>query len=156
MKPQVGKIAPNFSSLNDEGTPINLSDFLGQSIILYFYPKADTPGCIKQACSFRDTYSFYEKNHIQVIGVSPDTVEDQAKFKEKYKLPFTLVADADRAICELYGVWGDHVFVKDDIEYPYTGVWRSCFVIDKNGTIKHVFDGVDPTTNSAQVIELFT
>ena len=146
--PEVGKPAPEFESVDDAGEPIKLTDFRGKEIVLYFYPRADTPGCTKEACSFRDDYSAYEKEDIVILGVSPDTVKKQAKFKEKWDLPFPLIADDDHAIADAYGVWGPKQFMGRE----YEGVHRTTFIIDKQGKVKQVFENVKPAEHSQEIL----
>lgn len=146
--PQAGDQAPDFEALTDNGDPITLSDFKGKDVVLYFYPRADTPGCTKEACGFRDDYSEYRKQGVIVLGVSPDTVKQQAKFKDKFDLPFTLIADEDHRISDLYGVWG----LKKFMGREYEGVHRTTFLIDKQGVIRQVFTNVKPDTHSAEIL----
>jgi peroxiredoxin Q/BCP len=146
--PQPGELAPNFEAQTDAGEPIKLSDFRGKDVVLYFYPRADTPGCTKEACGFRDDYSAYRKKGVTVLGVSPDTVKKQANFKEKFELPFTLIADEEHSISELYGVWG----LKKFMGREYEGVHRTTFLIDKQGKIKQVFEKVKPDAHSAEIL----
>jgi peroxiredoxin Q/BCP len=149
--PQPGDPAPEFEGLTDTGQSIKLSDYRGQDVVLYFYPRADTPGCTKEACGFRDDFSAYEKKGVIVLGVSPDTVKKQAKFKNKFDLPFTLIADDEHKISELYGVWG----LKKFMGREYHGVHRITFLIDKKGLIKQVFEKVKPETHSAEILAAF-
>lgn len=146
--PQAGDQAPDFEALTDNGDPITLSDFKGKDVVLYFYPRADTPGCTKEACGFRDDYSEYRKQGVIVLGVSPDTVKQQAKFKDKFDLPFTLIADEDHRISDLYGVWG----LKKFMGREYEGVHRTTFLIDKQGVIRQVFTNVKPDTHSTEIL----
>jgi len=146
--PQPGDPAPEFEALTDTGQPIKLSDYHGKNVVLYFYPRADTPGCTKEACGFRDDFSVYKKKGVVVLGVSPDTVKKQANFKNKFELPFTLIADDEHQVSELYGVWG----LKKFMGREYEGVHRITFLIDKNGVIKEVFDKVKPETHSAEIL----
>jgi peroxiredoxin Q/BCP len=127
---------------------VSLSDYRGKDIVLYFYPKADTPGCTKEACAFRDDYSAYEKAGVTILGVSPDSVKAQAKFKEKYGLPFSLLADEDHAISNRYGVWG----LKKFMGREYEGVFRTTFLIDKEGMIREVFEKVKPAEHSQEIL----
>jgi peroxiredoxin Q/BCP len=153
--PQVGQSAPDFEILTDSGTTVKLSDFRGQRVILYFYPKSDTPGCTKQACAFRNDYSAYQQKNAVILGASPDTVEEQAVFKAKYNLPFTLLADNDHQIAEQYGIWGHHrITTKSGNEIEFTGIHRSTFIIDEAGKISHLFEGVDPANNSQEMLAL--
>ena len=129
--PEIGVLAPDFEALTDTGERISLSDYRGQRVVLYFYPKDDTSGCTTQACGFRDDYPVIEEKNAIVLGVSPDSVESHQKFKAKYDLPFTLLVDPDHAVAELYGVWGE----KSMYGRKYMGVIRSHFVIDEEGKI---------------------
>ena len=140
--------APDFELLDDTNVPRKLSDFRGRNVVLYFYPADDTPGCTKEACNFRDDYSAYEKANIQVLGVSPDTVKSHVKFKQKFQLPFPLLADEGHKVCDLYGVWGP----KKLMGREYDGVLRTTFLIDKNGNIVKVFEKVRPAEHSAEVL----
>jgi len=144
-----GKPAPLFELPDDTGTVRRLSEFRGKPLILYFYPADDTPGCTKEACSFRDDYSAYKRANATILGVSPDTVKSHAKFRAKYGLPFPLLADVDHVICSKYGVWGHKKFMGRE----YDGVLRTTFLIDKEGQIKRVFEGVRPAEHSAEVLE---
>jgi len=146
--PKAGDRAPDFAVLNDEGEQVKLSDYKGESIVLYFYPRADTPGCTKEACAFRDDYSAYEQAGVTILGVSPDSVKAQAKFKQKYGLPFSLLADEDHAISEAYGVWGMKKFMGRE----YEGVFRTTFLIDEQGVIRQVFEKVKPAEHSQEIL----
>ncbi len=148
MPIQAGTPAPSFRLKDETGTVRNLSDFRGQTIVLYFYPKDDTPGCTKEACNFRDNYSAYEKAGVTILGVSPDSPASHAKFKEKFSLPFSLLADEDHALCDAYGVWGEKKFLGKE----YMGVLRTTFVIDGDGKIVKVFENVKPSEHSAEVL----
>lgn len=140
--------APDFSLEDENGTKHSLSDFKGKTVLLYFYPKDDTPGCTTEACNFRDDYSSYESVGVVILGVSPDTVKAHKKFKEKYQLPFTLLADIDHKVCEMYGVWGRKKFMGKE----YDGVFRTSFLIDKTGMIKKVYENVKPADHNKEVI----
>jgi peroxiredoxin Q/BCP len=140
--------APDFELLDDTNVPRTLSDFRGRNVVLYFYPKDDTPGCTKEACNFRDDYSAYEKAGVQVLGVSPDSVKSHAKFKKKFQLPFPLLADEGHKVCDLYGVWGPKKFMGRE----YEGVLRTTFLIDESGKIVNVFENVRPAEHSAEVL----
>ena len=140
--------APDFELLDDTNTPRKLSDFRGRNVILYFYPKDDTPGCTKEACNFRDDYSAYEKAGVAVLGISPDSVESHVKFKKKFQLPFPLLADDEHKICDLYQVWGPKKFMGKE----YEGVLRTTFLIDAHGNIVRVFENVRPSEHSAEVL----
>lgn len=143
--------APNFELLNNKGAHTSLSDYKGRPVVLYFYPKDNTPGCTKEACNFRDDYKEYRKQDIEIIGISPDSVKSHVKFTSKHLLPFVLLADEDHKVCEMYGVWGKKkMFGKE-----YFGVMRTTFLIDKNGNIVKVFKGVKPANHSKEVIAAF-
>jgi peroxiredoxin Q/BCP len=150
--PQPGEAAPELNVPDDSGQNVRLADYRGQTVVLYFYPRADTPGCTKQACSFRDNYHLFAQQGIVVLGASPDTVEAQADFKKKYNLPFRLLADADHALAERYGLWGTHKIMYQGVEYETHGVRRSTFIIDPNGVIADSKFGVDPANNTAEVL----
>lgn len=140
--------APDFELTNDEGKKISLSGFRGKPVVLYFYPKDDTPGCTTEACNFRDDYEDYRKQGAEIIGVSPDSVKSHIKFRTKHTLPFILLADEKHKVCEMYGVWGKKkIFGK-----KYFGVLRTTFLIDKDGNIAKVFKGVKPANHSKEVI----
>lgn len=140
--------APDFVLLDDAGVERRLSDFRGQPVVLYFYPKDDTPGCTTEACAFRDAYSEYTQAGVAVVGISPDKVKSHAKFKAKYQLPFTLLADENHAVCELYGVWGRKKFMGRE----YDGVFRTTFLIGSDGMIVKVFENVKPDGHSQEVL----
>ncbi len=130
-KINVGDIAPDFTATTDAGTTVRLSDYRGKRVVLYFYPKDDTPGCTTQACGFRDNYLAIEEKNAIVLGVSPDGAKSHQKFKTKFNLPFTLIADEDHSIAEAYGVWVE----KSMYGKQYMGIERSHFVIDENGKV---------------------
>ena len=140
--------APDFELLDDTNVPRKLSDFRGKNVVLYFYPADDTPGCTKEACNFRDDYSAYERAGIQILGVSPDTVKSHVKFKQKFQLPFPLLADEGHKVRDLYGVWGPKKFMGRE----YEGVLRTTFLIDENGKIVKVFEKVRPAEHSTEVL----
>jgi peroxiredoxin Q/BCP len=140
MTLQVGDPAPDFATTTDSGATVRLSDFRGKKVILYFYPKDDTPGCTSQACGFRDRYLAIEERNAVVLGVSPDGQKSHAKFRTKYDLPFTLLVDEDHSIAEAYGVWGE----KSMLGKKYMGVIRSHFVIDEQGRIAQAEVQVSP------------
>ncbi len=144
-----GMKAPGFELQDSKGMIHKLSDYAGETIVVYFYPKDDTPGCTKEACSFRDSYADFKKAGVTIIGISPDKVESHKKFKEKYALPFTLLADPDHAVCEAYGVWG----LKKSFGREYEGVFRTTYVIGPEGEIKRVFENVKPSDHSQEVLE---
>jgi len=141
--------APEFDLLDDTNRSRRLSDFKGRPVILYFYPADDTPGCTKEACNFRDDYSAYQKSGVTILGVSPDSVKSHIKFKEKYQLPFPLLADEDHQVCNAYGVWGPKKFMGRE----YEGVLRTTFLINSDGRIARVFENVRPAEHSAEILE---
>ena len=149
--PKVGSAAPAFSSTDANGEALRLKDLRGQRVVLYFYPKDDTPGCTKEACSFRDSFSEFKKRGITVLGVSPDSEASHKKFAAKYKLPFTLVADKDHVIADAYGVYGEKKFMGR----TYMGVNRTTFLIDEKGKIKKIFEKVKPDEHAKEVLEAF-
>jgi peroxiredoxin Q/BCP len=149
MPISAGVQAPDFSLLDDSNLSRKLSDFRGQPVVLYFYPKDDTPGCTTEACAFRDDYSAYKKANLAVLGVSPDSPRSHAKFKEKYSLPFPLLADDGHKVCDSYGVWGP----KKSYGHEYEGVLRTTFLIDSKGQIAKVFENVKPSEHSAEVLD---
>ena len=142
--------APDFKLLDESGVLRSLSDFRGKPLVLYFYPKDDTPGCTQEACNFRDDYSMFEEAGVTILGVSPDSPKSHAKFKAKYGLPFNLLADEDHAVAELYGVWGPKKFMGK----AYEGVYRTTFLIDANGRISMVFENVKPAEHSAEILSV--
>jgi thioredoxin-dependent peroxiredoxin len=141
--------APDFSLPDENGTIHNLADYRGKPVVLYFYPKDDTPGCTVEACNFRDDYSAYRENGIVVFGVSPDTGKSHAKFIKKYSLPFTLLADENHQVADAYGVWGPKKFMGKS----YEGILRTTFLIGADGNILRVFEHVKPDGHSKQVLE---
>ncbi|HXQ38528.1 MAG TPA: thioredoxin-dependent thiol peroxidase [Anaerolineales bacterium] len=146
-----GTTAPAFKTNDADGETVTLNDLRGQKVVLYFYPKDDTPGCTKEACSFRDAWAKFKKRGITVLGVSPDTEASHKKFETKYSLPFTLLADKDHAIADAYGVWGEKKFMGR----TYMGVHRTTFLIDEKGKIKKVFEKVKPEDHANEVLEAF-
>jgi thioredoxin-dependent peroxiredoxin len=132
---QVGQKAPAFTGVDQDGKKVSLSELKGSKLVLYFYPEDDTPTCTIQACNLRDNYSLLKKNGFRVIGVSPDAEDKHRKFREKYDLPFTLLADPQHKIIEKYGVWGE----KNLYGRKYMGIHRTTFVIDENGVIQKIF-----------------
>ena len=146
-----GSTAPAFKTTNADGETVSLKDLRGQKVVLYFYPKDDTPGCTKEACSFRDAFAKFKKSGIAVLGVSPDSAASHKKFATKYKLPFTLLADTDKSISEAYGVYGEKKFMGR----TYMGVHRTTFLIDEKGKIRKVFEQVKPEEHASEVLEAF-
>jgi peroxiredoxin Q/BCP len=143
-----GDHAPDIATLTDRGEAFRLSQLKGKNIVLYFYPKADTPGCTKEACAFRDASKKFTKSNTVIVGVSPDTEGDQAKFKAKFDLPFTLLADAEHKAAETYGVWKE----KNMYGRKYMGVERTTFVIDPKGVIKKIFPKVKVEGHAEEVL----
>jgi thioredoxin-dependent peroxiredoxin len=147
-----GTAAPAFKTTDANGETVNLKDFRGQKVVLYFYPKDDTPGCTKEACSFRDAFSKFKKQGITILGVSPDSEKSHQKFVAKYKLPFTLLADTDHSIADAYGVYGEKKFMGR----TYMGIHRTTFLIDEKGKIKKVFEKVKPEDHADEVLGAFS
>jgi peroxiredoxin Q/BCP len=148
MPINVGKKAPNFTLADEDGQNHSLSDYKGQPVVLYFYPKDDTPGCTKQACGFRDDYSVYQDTGVTVLGVSPDSSKSHTKFINKNDLPFTLLADTDREVINLYKVWG----LKKNFGREYEGVIRTTYLIDSDGTIATVLENVIAANHSQEIL----
>jgi len=148
MRPQAGDPAPEFELQTHEGTTVRLADFLGKRVVLFFYPRADTPGCIKEACGFRDDYLAFQGQDVVVLGISPDTVRAQQRFRDRYSFPYPLLADADHRVAEAYGVWeGKQLF-----GITYKGVVRTTFLIDELGKIMRVYEGVVPEGHSLEIL----
>ncbi|MBE0664126.1 MAG: thioredoxin-dependent thiol peroxidase [Bacteroidales bacterium] len=148
LKP--GDKAPAFESQDQDGNPVRIEDFRGSKVILYFYPKDDTPGCTAEACNLRDNYEGLLKSGYKVIGVSADSLKSHQKFTAKYSLPFPLLPDTDKKIANAYGVWGPKKFMGKS----YEGISRTTFVIDEDSFILKVFDKVDTKNHSQQITEL--
>jgi thioredoxin-dependent peroxiredoxin len=144
-----GAPAPDFELQSDEGETVTLSALRGKPVVLYFYPKDDTPGCTTEACEFRDAYDRFREQGIEILGVSPDTEASHRKFKSKYELPFTLLADPDHRTAEAYGVWKE----KRNYGKTYMGIERSTFVIDANGKVARSMRGIRPAGHAAKVLE---
>ena len=145
---KIGDKAPAFEVLNQKGETVRLSDFKGRKVLLFFYPKASTPGCTAEACNLRDNYQELQSRGYEVIGVSADTEKKQLNFSEKYELPYNLLADTDRKVIEAYGVWGPKKFMGRE----YDGIHRTSFVIDENGVIEGVITKVKTKDHAAQVL----
>lgn len=146
---KAGDLAPSFSLRSDAGDVINLADFKGRKVVLYFYPKDDTSGCTVEACEFRDSWAAVKRASAVLFGVSPDDVESHQKFKRKHELPFPLLADPDHSVAERYGVWGE----KSMYGRKYQGILRTSFVIDESGRIARVFERVKPKGHAKEVLE---
>lgn len=147
--PTIGKSAPAFSLLTDTGEKVSLKDFKGKTVVLYFYPKDDTSGCTTEACEFRDLMPRFTKGKAVILGISPDDVKSHAKFKAKYDLTFTLLADTEHAVAEKYGVWKE----KSMYGRKYMGVERTTFLIDGAGKLRQVFEKVKPAGHADAVAE---
>ena len=147
----VGDKAPNFVALNEFGQSTSLSDFLGKKVILYFYPKDMTPGCTAESCNLGENYSLLQGKGFIVLGVSPDSTNSHQKFIDKYNLPFSLIADEDKAIIKAFGVWGPKKFMGKE----YDGVHRTTFVIDEDGVIEKVFSKVKTKDHTNQILESY-
>jgi len=145
---EVGRAAPNFSLTDQDGKTVALSDCAGSPVVLYFYPKDDTPGCTKEACAFRDAIAEYRRRDARILGVSPDGPSSHARFVKKYQLPFSLLADPDHKVCESYGVWKE----KNLYGRKSMGVERTTFIIDGTGTVRAVFPRVKVDGHSDAVI----
>jgi peroxiredoxin Q/BCP len=143
-----GDQAPDFSALNEKGETVQLADFSGKKLVLYFYPKDDTPGCTAEACSLRDGYPKFLAQGYAVLGVSPDAVKKHVKFIEKYSLPFSLLADEDHSVSTAYGVWGPKKFMGR----AYDGIHRTTFVIDAGGKIEQIITKVDTNDHASQLL----
>jgi peroxiredoxin Q/BCP len=148
LSPQERDPAPGFTLPADDGSPVSLADLRGKRVILFFYPHADTPGCTIEACEFRDLSPQIQEKGAVVLGVSPDTVSDVRKFREKFHLPYRLLADADHAVAEAYGVWQE----KTNFGKTYWGVQRTTFLVDEEGTIARVYRQVSPEGHAAEVL----
>ncbi len=148
LKLQAGDPAPDFSATTNGGGKVSLADFKGKPVILYFYPRDDTPGCTKEACAFRDHFAAFKKRGAVVLGVSVDPVKAHDKFVAKFKLPFPLLADEDKKIVNDYGVWGQKVFMGR----KYEGIHRVTFLIGPDGTIKKIWPQVKPEEHAAEVL----
>ena len=148
LKLKAGDVAPKFTVTTSGGGKISLADYKGKNVILYFYPKDDTPGCTKEACAFRDHFAEFKQKGAVVLGVSPDSVKSHDKFVEKFKLPFTLLSDEDKKIVEAYGVWGEKTFMGR----KYLGVYRVTFLIGPDGKIKKIWPSVKPEDHAEEVL----
>jgi thioredoxin-dependent peroxiredoxin len=143
-----GQEAPDFELTSDAGERVRLSQFRGKPVVLYFYPRDDTPGCTKQACAIRDSYDDFTERGAVVLGVSPDEESSHVKFKAKHGLPFTLLADPEHEVAELYGVWGERKYMGN----TYMGIERSTFLIDEQGRVAKVMRRVKPDTHAELVL----
>jgi|SRR5581483_1661243 len=149
MKLKEGKLAPDFSLPDQNGKSHKLSDYRGQWVLIYFYPKDDTPGCTKEACAIRGMFPDFKKLKVQVFGISTDSVKSHKKFEEKYDLPFTLLADEDKKVVEKYGVWSKKKFMGRE----YMGTFRTSFLVDPQGKIFKIYENVKPEVHAEEVLE---
>jgi thioredoxin-dependent peroxiredoxin len=145
-----GTKAPDFTLENSKGEKVSLSDFRGQKVVIYFYPKDNTPGCTKEACSIRDNYAALEEKGAVVLGISADSVKSHAGFAEKFDLPFHLLSDPDKKVIQAFGAWGE----KKMAGKSYEGILRSSFVINEEGIISRVFDKVDTARHGEELLEV--
>lgn len=148
--PESGDVAPAFELPNQAGETVSLHEFEGQTVVLYFYPRADTPGCTTEACSFRDTWEEYERQNVPVLGISDDPVEDLSDFKSKYDLPFDLLSDEDGTVAMAYDSYGEKTVFGKQVE----GTFRNTYVVGSDGTIVDVFEGVDPEDHAEEVLSV--
>ena len=146
---KTGDKAPNFSGLDQNGTSHTLADYKGKKLVVFFYPKASTPGCTTEACDLRDNYARFQANNYALLGVSADSAKAQAKFIEKYDLPFPLLADEDKSVIQAFGVWGPKKFMGKE----YDGIHRTTFVIDESGIIEEVISDVKTKAHAAQILK---
>ncbi len=150
MALKIGDKAPDFNLKNTNGEEVSLTELKGKRVILYFYPKDDTPGCTVEACNFRDDYNLYQEKDAVILGVSRDGEESHIKFTEKFDLPFTLLSDEDHSVAEKYGAWGE----KSMYGRKYMGILRNTYVIDDEGKIEMIFEKVKPKDHSKEILEL--
>jgi len=148
LKLKEGDVAPGFTAATNGGGKVSLSDFRGKHVVLYFYPRDNTPGCTKEACAFRDDYGAFARKGAVVLGVSADSAESHDKFAGKYRLPFTLLSDADKKIAQAYGAWGEKTF----LGRKYQGMHRVTFLIGPDGRIKKVWPAVKPAEHAREVL----
>ena len=147
---EIGMKAPDFTLFDKDGNAVSLSDFIGKKVVLYFYPKDNTPGCTRQACAFAGAYEAFKQKNVEVIGISRDSVASHVKFAEKYNLPFTLLSDPELVAIQAYGVWQE----KKLYGKVSMGVVRTTFIIDEQGNIEHVMPRVKPDTNAAEILAM--
>jgi thioredoxin-dependent peroxiredoxin len=152
LKLKEGDPAPDFTAATNRSARVSLSDFKGKNLILYFYPKDNTPGCTKEACAFRDEFAAFRKSGAVILGVSTDSEKSHKKFAEKYQLPFELLADPDKQIVNAYGVWGEKMF----LGVKYHGIHRVTFLIGPDGKIKKIWPKVKPAEHAAEVLSALT
>ena len=152
MQLKIGDKAPDFTANDQNGVSVSLKSYKGQKVVLYFYPKDDTPGCTAQACNLRDNFALLQDKGIVVLGVSVDEVKKHKKFEDKYKLPFTLIADEAKEIVAAYGVWGEKKFMGK----TYMGTSRVSFLINEQGKIVHIIEKVDTKNHTAQILDFWS
>ena len=146
---EAGEQAPDFELQSDTGETVKLSGLQGRPVVLYFYPKDDTPGCTVEACEFRDSYDVFRERGAEILGVSPDDVASHGKFKSKYELPFTLLADPEHEVAEKYGVWGE----RNSYGKKSMGIKRSTFIIDSDGNVARAMMGIKPAGHASEVLD---
>ncbi len=145
---KIGDMAPDFSGTDQNGKTHSLADYKGKKLVVFFYPKANTPGCTAEACDLRDNYERFQANNYELLGVSADSAKAQKKFEEKYSFPFALLADEDKSVIEAFGVWGPKKFMGREFD----GIHRTTFVIDENGIITDVIDKVKTKEHASQIL----
>jgi peroxiredoxin Q/BCP len=148
-KLNIGDLAPNFSGKDQDGNLHTLADYKGKKLVVFFYPKANTPGCTAEACDLRDTFERFKVNNYALLGVSADSSKAQLKFKEKYGFPFPLLADEDKSVIEAFGVWG----LKKFMGREYDGIHRTTFIINENGSIEDIITDVKTKTHATQILK---
>jgi len=146
---KVGDKVPNFSSVNEQGENVSLSDYKGKKLVVFFYPKASTPGCTVEACNLRDNYKVLQEKGYELLGVSADSTKRQLNFKTKYEFPFPLLADEDKTVIEAFGVWGQKKFMGK----TYDGIHRMTFLVNEEGIVEHVISKVKTKEHAAQILE---
>lgn len=146
---KIGDQAPNFSGVDQNGKEHTLADYKGKKLVVFFYPKANTPGCTAEACDLRDNYERFKAANYELLGVSADTINAQKKFEEKYNFPFTLLADEDKSVIEAFGVWGPKKFMGKE----YDGIHRTTFVINENGVLTDIITDVKTKAHAAQLLK---
>jgi peroxiredoxin Q/BCP len=146
---KAGDTVPDFKAIDQDGNPVSLSDYKGKKLIVFFYPKANTPGCTAEACNLRDHYAALQQAGYSLLGVSADSAKKQASFRDKYQFPFPLLADEDRAVIEAFGVWGPKKFMGREFD----GIHRQTFIIDGSGTVERVIDKVRTKDHASQILD---
>ncbi|MCR8667611.1 thioredoxin-dependent thiol peroxidase [Aestuariibaculum sp. M13] len=146
---KVGDTVPDFSSIDEQGNAVSLSDYKGKKLIVFFYPKASTPGCTAEACNLRDNFEVLKEKGFELLGVSADSAKRQSNFKDKYEFPFPLLADEDKTVINAFGVWGPKKFMGREFD----GIHRMTFIIDENGVVERVIEKVKTKDHAAQILE---